>query len=195
MFTNLVFYLFHQKILPGSTLSTHTYSSVYILVVTMSDGNPPFDMQDEFLYNCKWTKPIDDLFIDIICVQQTIGHFKVGKKNLAYIGVAIDSLSRQFGVHFTYAECQCRISKLFRRYSTFAWILSHDDFMYDPDSKYVHAPSRKWQFFIEVVIKLLSLKLFNVYLTVYHFYLSYTVIMCCMQRLIISQWRIISRGT
>lgn len=116
----------------------------------MSDGNPPNDMQDEFLYDSKWEKPIDDLFIDIICVQQTIGHFNVGKKNLASIGVAIDSISRQFGVHFTYAECQRRISTLYRRYSTFAWMLSHADFMYDPISKYVHAPARKWEFFMEV---------------------------------------------
>lgn len=117
----------------------------------MSDGNPSEDMQDEFLYDSKWTKPIDDLFIDIICVQQTIGHFTVGKKNLASIGVAIDSISRQFGVHFTYAECQSRISTLFKRYSTFLWMLSHDDFMYDPVSLYVHAPARKWQFFMEVM--------------------------------------------
>lgn len=113
----------------------------------MSASFPSHDMQGEFLYDKRWTKGIDDHFIDIISFQHNVGNFTVGKKNLSSIGMAIDSISRRFDVDFSHQECQTKIAKLFRRYSTFSWMLSHDDFIYDPVSKFVHAPQRVWDFF------------------------------------------------
>lgn len=118
-----------------------------IPLCTMSDNQPPHDMQAEFLYDIRWSKDIDNHFIDIISFQHNIGNFAVGKKNISAIGMAIDSISRRFDVDFSYQECQAKIAKMFRRYSTFSWMLNHDEFMYDPASKYVHSPQRIWDFF------------------------------------------------
>lgn len=100
---------------------------IHTIIHTMSDGIEPYDMQDEFLYDVRWTKPIDNMFIEIICSQHDIGHFSVGRKNIAAINAAIDSISRRFDIQFTYHECQAKLSTLFRRYSTFSWMLSHPE--------------------------------------------------------------------
>lgn len=54
--------------------------------------------QDLVLYNDVWTKKIDMSFINVIEFQQQIGNFTVGRKDESAIGIAIDSIFRQYGV-------------------------------------------------------------------------------------------------
>lgn len=114
-------------------------------------SHPPHnDMQDSFLYDVQWTKKIDAVFIDIISFQSELGNFCPGRKNYSTMGSAIDSISRQFGKNFSFSCCQDRETVLFKRYNTFAWMLSNADFMYDPLTKYTNAPAYTWDAFFKV---------------------------------------------
>lgn len=113
----------------------------------MAATNPA---QDWILYDDVWTKKIDMLFIDIVAFQQQIGNFTVGRKNGSAISVAIDSIFRQTGVQLTFKQCQERVSTLFNRYKTFAWVLSFDQVMHDPVTNEMHAPEHIWQLILKV---------------------------------------------
>lgn len=109
-------------------------------------------MQDAFLYDRNWNTIVDNVFIDVITFQQQIGNFTPGRKNYSTMGIAIDSIGRRFGKDFSFSYCQDRETQLFKRYNTFAWMLSHADFMYDPVTEYTNAPAYKWDCFFKVIL-------------------------------------------
>lgn len=107
--------------------------------------------QGSYLYDGEWSKEIDMLFIEVISFQHEIGNFTFGAKNYSAIGLTIDTINRQHGKHFSYKYCELKVNHLFKRYNTFAWMLSLTEVMYDEVTKHVHAPNRMWDFIIQVL--------------------------------------------
>lgn len=116
----------------------------------MAANLPPIENQDAYLYEGEWCKEIDFLFVEVITFQARMGNFKFGTKNYSAIGIAIDAINRRFGKRFSYKYCEVKVNHLFKRYTTFAWMLSLTEVMYDEVTKEVHAPNRTWEFILQV---------------------------------------------
>lgn len=106
-------------------------------------------VQDEMLYDAQWTKEIDILFIDVLAFQQQIGNFTFGR-NLRPLELPLTLFLANLGRSFHTVNVKRRFLKLFKPYTTMQWMLSLKDVMYDPVTKYIHAPARTWEFMFQV---------------------------------------------
>lgn len=106
--------------------------------------------QENQFYDEQWTKDVNVLFIDVLVFQKQLGNFMFGKRNQSAIAVAIDSILAQYGKLLTHLQCRDHVLKLFKRYTTFKWMLSLKDVVYDADENYVRALARTWEFMFQV---------------------------------------------
>lgn len=117
----------------------------------MAGNTHSFDNQDSYLYDIQWTKEVDDVFVDVFCIEAQHGNFVYGQRNLPATVMAIDSLWRRSKVMCTEDQCAAKLDKLFKRYTTVSWMMSLPHVKYDAITNDFKAPQHTWEFIVQVL--------------------------------------------
>ncbi|GER25849.1 biogenesis of lysosome-related organelles complex1 subunit KXD1, partial [Striga asiatica] len=100
--------------------------------------------QDELLYDARWTKDVDNLFIDLLAEAHVGGEWRQGRPSPHVFHYCHGVLDADLGATFTLKELQERFDFLHKRFRVFSWMLRKHGLRHCVQSNILTAPVAVW---------------------------------------------------
>ncbi|GER27011.1 phosphoglycerate kinase family protein [Striga asiatica] len=100
--------------------------------------------QDELLYDGRWTKEVDNLFIDLLSEAHVAGEWRQGRSDTYVFLYCRGVLVADVGATFIMNELQERFDFLHKRFCVFGWMLRKHGLRHCIQSNVLTAPVAVW---------------------------------------------------
>ncbi|GER34486.1 secretion apparatus protein BsaZ [Striga asiatica] len=100
--------------------------------------------QEEVLYDARWTKDVDNLFIDLLAEAHVGGEWTQGRPGTHVFLYCRGVLVADVGATFTVNELQERFDFLHKRFRVFSWMLRKHGLRHCIQSNVLTAPVAVW---------------------------------------------------
>ncbi|GER39741.1 fatty acid metabolism regulator protein [Striga asiatica] len=104
--------------------------------------------QSKVFYTKKWTKSVDNTFIQYLVEQKREGNFDSRQQNFHAIFCALTDLNSAMGTNFTYSDAIDRVKKLRKRYNVFHWMIHLSGVVYNPFNHSVSTSQDLWEYIV-----------------------------------------------
>ncbi|GER50091.1 NAD(P)-binding Rossmann-fold superfamily protein [Striga asiatica] len=100
--------------------------------------------QEECLYDDRWTKEADNLFIDLLMEENAVGEWKYGRPVSSVFDSCRLEIKEELNINFTLGEVEMRLDFLQKHYSVFSWMLRKHGLRHCVQSNVLTAPVAVW---------------------------------------------------
>ncbi|GER37361.1 ribonuclease 3 [Striga asiatica] len=100
--------------------------------------------QDECLYDARWTKETDNLFVDLLIESHVLGQWKNGPPGSVVLDYCRYVLFGELELRFRNDELNERFHFLEKRYNVFSWMLRKPSLRHCVQSNILTAPVAVW---------------------------------------------------
>ncbi|GER35983.1 roothair specific 4 [Striga asiatica] len=101
--------------------------------------------QDECLYDDRWTKEADNLFIDLLMEANSVGDWKYGRPVNSVFYYCRLGMKAALDLNFSLCDVELRFDFLHKRYSVFSWMLRKHGLRHWVKSNVLTAPVAVWE--------------------------------------------------
>ncbi|GER39244.1 N-succinylglutamate 5-semialdehyde dehydrogenase [Striga asiatica] len=112
--------------------------------------------QDECLYDDRWTKEANNLFIDLLMEANSVGDWKYGRPANSVFDYCRLGIKAALDLNFSLCDVELRFDFLHKRYSVFSWMLRKHGLRHCVKSNVLTAPVAVWDDIFEVLLMNLS---------------------------------------